>query len=168
MLYLPGPDVLRRLIDRSVPSPDRPSAWERALDAYWSVIDPALDDLFLAASSHRRVLLTLPGAPFPGETLESGLLALGGPGAAAGDRTDPFQLTDLAPTVLWLLGLPLSEEMSGRARIDLLEPENAVLLGEPRVIASYGRLDQEHRPSPSGDLDAPMLELLRSLGYIDS
>lgn len=169
MLYLPGPDVLRRLIERNVPAAQaRRTAWLRALDAYWTVLDPALDEAFRASPDRRRILLSLPGGPFPGEAMESGLLAASGPGVASREMPDPFQLVDLAPTVLWLLGLPHSEEMDGQPRTDLLEPNAADSLGTPRVIASYGRMEQQSRPSTSGDLDAPMLELLRSLGYIDS
>ena len=169
MLYLPGPDVLRRLIDRNVTDPEeRRTAWLRALDAYWTVLDPALDHAFDAAPGRRRILLALPRAPFPGEAAESGLLAAAGPGIATGELSEPFPLVDLAPTVLWLLGLPHSEEMDGAPRTDLLQPAAAESLGEPRVIASYGRMEKDDRPTPSGELDEPMLELLRSLGYLDS
>lgn len=168
MLYLPGPDVLRRLIDRNVADPqERRAAWLRALDAYWSVLDPVLDRAFDASPGRRRILLALPGSPFPGDPLESGVLAASGPGIAPGEIAEPFPLVDFAPTVLWLLGLPHSEEMDGAPRTDLLQPAAAEALGEPRVIASYGRLEQDDRPTPSGELDEPMLELLRSLGYLD-
>ncbi|MEZ4654232.1 MAG: hypothetical protein R3E12_11755 [Candidatus Eisenbacteria bacterium] len=120
--------------------------------------------------SARCILLTTPGQQlFP--TGRSALRGVSrrGPGriVAPGALPDPFSLTDLAPTLLWLLGLPASTEMPGRTHVEILDPAGQNVLGEPRAIASYGRLEADVEDPGSQELDAPMLELLRSLGYID-
>ena len=54
---------------------------------------------------------------------EEGVFVLSGPGARRGHRlAQPATLFDVAPTLLYLLGLPLSEEMPGHILIDALDP----------------------------------------------
>jgi hypothetical protein len=91
-----------------------------------------------------------------------GLFVLAGtpakPGAApaGGER-------DVAPTVLHLLGLPVSDELEGAVLTSALSPD--FLAANPvRRVATYGR--PATRPARDSAFDREMLEELRSLGYI--
>jgi hypothetical protein len=68
---------------------------------------------------------------------------------------------DLAPTVLYTLGLPVARDMAGRPLTELFSgPEGA------KWTASYdGRVGTPARREEPG-ADAEVLERLRSLGYI--
>ncbi len=74
---------------------------------------------------------------------------------------------DITPTVLALLGLPVSDEMPGRVLTEILDPE--FLRVHPiRRIPSYDSLDL---PAPKhgaveDEEDSRRLEMLRSLGYV--
>jgi hypothetical protein len=76
--------------------------------------------------------------------------------AAGGER-------DVAPTVLHLLGLPVSDELEGRVLEAALTPEFRA--AHPvRRVASYGLRPPGRLRESAFDRD--MLEELRSLGYI--
>lgn len=101
----------------------------------------------------------------PGEHGPSakGVLFIVGPHVRAGkvlDRGTPY---DIMPTLAWLLGLPLSNELPGHPLAEAFEDDFARSIPVRRV-ATYG-------PRPTGPLvpsseDPEMLESLRSLGYI--
>jgi hypothetical protein len=91
-----------------------------------------------------------------------GLIALAGPAivpgsmAAAGER-------DIAPTVLHLLGMPVSDELEGRVLEAALTADFRA--AHPvRRVASYGQRPQGRLRESA--FDREMLEELRSLGYI--
>lgn len=95
-----------------------------------------------------------------------GVVLLHGPGIEPG-FLDNVTLLDIAPTILRLAGLPLADDMPGRALVD---PSTAP--PTPEGVASY-EFDEEavanRRPAVTGAGSAgeeEMLENLRSLGYI--
>jgi hypothetical protein len=94
---------------------------------------------------------------FAGRVIEPGVLS-DAPGArhAMSER-------DVAPTVLHLLGLPVSDELEGAVLESALEPEFRAA-NPVRRVATYGR--PAARPARDSAFDREMLEELRSLGYI--
>jgi arylsulfatase A-like enzyme len=70
---------------------------------------------------------------------------------------------DVAPTVLHLIGLPVSQEMDGRVLEAAFEP--AFTKAHPvRTIAAFGRRARTRHAESA--FDREMLEELKSLGYI--
>ena len=93
---------------------------------------------------------------------EGVLVLYGGP--AAGVDLGTVSERDVAPTVLRLAGLPVSDELDGRALEQALS--DAFRRAHPlRTVAAYGRRAPD-RPAESA-FDRDMLEELRSLGYIE-
>ncbi|MBI4168607.1 MAG: tetratricopeptide repeat protein, partial [Acidobacteria bacterium] len=97
-----------------------------------------------------------------------GILIMAGPPVRSG-RLDTTGLLDIAPTVLYLAGLPVAEDMGGRVILEAIgEPFKARF--PVRTIPSYeniGRPLSEMRVTVADSgVDAEMLEKLRSLGYI--
>jgi predicted AlkP superfamily pyrophosphatase or phosphodiesterase len=93
------------------------------------------------------------------------ILAAGGPIR----QGVPIQssVLDITPTILALLGLPVSDEMPGRVLEEILDPE--FLRAHPiRRIPSYDSLDLPlpKRGHADEEEDSRRLEMLRSLGYI--
>jgi arylsulfatase A-like enzyme len=90
-----------------------------------------------------------------------------GPGVQAGKTLDGAKIIDVAPTILHLLGVPVPEDMDGRALVEILEGEAAgdVAIG----AAANGASD--FNASSEGDYTADdkvvIAERLRALGYID-
>jgi tetratricopeptide (TPR) repeat protein len=97
-----------------------------------------------------------------------GILIMAGPPVRPG-RLDTTGLLDIAPTVLYLAGLPVAEDMGGRVILEAIgEPFQARF--PVRTIPSYeniGRPLSEMRAAVADSgVDEEMLEKLRSLGYI--
>lgn len=166
-LYLPGLDIVTTQELGEAPMADLASLDRRldAVRAYYAFADGliagAAEDL---GAGDVLVLVGDPGRlARSGATPAEGLLVLaGGPVVAAGDL-GRVSSRDVAPTVLHLVGLPVSGELDGRAL------EGALAAGfraaHPlRHVAGYGRRPAA-TPAESA-FDTQMLEELRSLGYI--
>jgi hypothetical protein len=93
-------------------------------------------DLLLVVSAHgleptplwRRLLGVLSGTRVPAAShaaAPSGLLLAYGEGIRAGAVLAEASVLDLAPTLLYLLGLPVARDMEGRVLTEMLEPAHA-------------------------------------------
>ena len=68
----------------------------------------------------------LPGQHGPNNpAAHKGVFALSGPGVRAGARLTDVDVFDPAPTLAWLLGLPVAEDLPGRVLLDGFEAEFA-------------------------------------------
>ena len=165
-VYLPGLDIAQYALVSGPSAAGLPASALEArvetLERYYLVLDGLLGEFLAADASWRlRVLLTDPGRS---RTRGPSVLALTGdvarPGAHA-QATGP----DVAPTLLHVLGLPVSQELGGRVLEDVLSP--AFVATHPvRTAPTFGRrLLPPARPD-AVPLDDAALERLRSLGYI--
>lgn len=115
------------------------------------------------------------GRPEPGIVLEvsrlsgthdaanDGIFLAAGTDIRRAAELDGIRVHDVAPTVLFGLGLPVAEDFAGRARVDLFSA--AYVARHPlRTIRTWGKpRATEARPSSADDA---LLQELRSLGYI--
>ncbi len=113
------------------------------------------------SGGHGRIT---PGAPEAPE----GVMILSGPAVRRGARLDRPHVLDLAPTLLYLEGLPVAADMPGRILAEGLDP---TLLRQtaPRRIATYETSPREGAGEElisDPDLDGATIEKLRSLGYL--
>ena len=97
-----------------------------------------------------------------------GLLVANGPGIREGVRLPPGSVIDVAPTVLYSLGLPVADDFDGSPEADLFT-EGFRRAHPVERIASWeqetaGARDDAPVASP---VDDEILERLRSLGYLD-
>jgi hypothetical protein len=83
-----------------------------------------------------------------------------------GEAATPPSVLDVAPTVLYLLGLPAADDMDGHVIRDLVDP--AVLAADPpRTIPTYERAEARGSAAPvPSPMDEDIKRRLRSLGYI--
>ncbi len=82
-----------------------------------------------------------------------------------GNTLDKASIYDLAPTVLYLLGLPIPADMDGRVLEEAIQPD---FLGQNQVKKGNAFATAEERPQ-GFDLDETraIQERLQGLGYID-
>jgi hypothetical protein len=93
-----------------------------------------------------------------------GLLSLTGAALRVGE-TQAGAAADVAPTLLYLLGVPTSRELPGRPRTDLAAAAFAARVPARRTD-TYGSRLLGPRPPGATPLDRDALDRLRSLGYV--
>ncbi len=94
---------------------------------------------------------------------KEGIFLASGPGVYASDEMLELSVYDIAPTILAGLGLPVANDMSSDAFVDLFDSPPL-----PRVIESYGQKVPDPATGLTPDrIDASTEEQLRSLGYIE-
>jgi tetratricopeptide (TPR) repeat protein len=99
-----------------------------------------------------------------------GILILAGPAIRPG-RLDTSGLLDIAPTVLYLAGLPIPEDMKGRVITEAIDDRFRERF-PVRTIPSYEGIGKPLEGSRAavvqtdGEMDAEMVERLRKLGYV--
>ncbi|GMR23339.1 MAG: hypothetical protein BMS9Abin37_1758 [Acidobacteriota bacterium] len=94
----------------------------------------------------------------------SGVMFLWGPPVRAGVRLESPTLFDVAPTVLYLMGLSAGRDMDGRILTEALEP-SLMASRHPTWVASH---DDGSRLGGTAEspVDEEVLRELRALGYI--
>ncbi len=159
--------------------------FQGAVEAYYELQDEMLGEL-LAAAGSETVTIVLSDHGFaaghdrpedvppytsrqPAEWHRPwGVLVLHGTGIRPG-RIPPASLYDIAPTVLYLAGLPLAGDMQGRLLSEAIRPEQ-LTSRPPRQIPTYELVGSPLARSSSVSLDpqamAEMVESLRALGYV--
>ncbi|UCE86576.1 MAG: alkaline phosphatase family protein [Deltaproteobacteria bacterium] len=95
-----------------------------------------------------------------------GVFVAAGPGVVPGHVLDPVTLYDVAPTILAVLGLPVSEELEGRVLAEMFRPGAAPSVTRVSAYSWYepGTLEEEKRMI---DLENETWEKMRALGYVN-
>lgn len=94
-----------------------------------------------------------------------GILMLNGPGIRAGAQLEPSRIEDIAPTLLYLMGVAVPDYMDGRIltgafQTDHLRAQPVVVQPEP-LPSMLSSVEQSQRD------DAQMMNRLKDLGYLE-
>ena len=162
VVYLPGLDIAQHtlLAREGAPQPAELDARLDALQRYYRFLN-SLTAALAAGSYYDRVfLVTQPGR----------LHGAGGILASRGSRPDAARrvtgtVMDVAPTILYALGVPGSRELEGRVLTDLFNPD-VVARYPPRTVDTYGARGAITTARGGTPLDQETIERLRSLGYV--
>jgi predicted AlkP superfamily phosphohydrolase/phosphomutase len=94
----------------------------------------------------------------------NGVMIANGPGVLRGKAIDNARIYDMAPTLLYLTGQPILDDMDGRVLSDIVSPEylNA---NKVRVAASQDDADTSGAEYSDAE-NEDVIERLRSLGYV--
>jgi hypothetical protein len=93
----------------------------------------------------------------------AGILIASGPLFAQGAEPKRVHIHDIAPTILYALGLPVGDDFAGEACLDLFRPD--FVRGRPvRRIASWG--ERASGAAPTSAQDQKLLDDLAALGYL--
>jgi hypothetical protein len=164
-VYLPGLDITQHALKERPASPRSPgaagSARLTALESYYLALDTLVKDAVEPGPGELVAVVTAPGRGAAGAT---GRLVVRGAAARRGADVTA-RATDVAPTLLYALGLPISQALAGVPLTDLLT-EPFVARHPVRHVATYGR-PRSGTAEPRGQpLDQEMIDRLRSLGYV--
>ena len=165
-VYLPGLDIVTMQQLGDAPAAADVASLAARMDAvrgHHRFVDELLGGLCADMPANGvLVLVGDPGRLARQSGTPEGLIALSGANIVAGPAA-PAGERDVAPTVLHLLGMPVSDELEGGVLEAALSP--AFRAAHPvRHVTSYG-LRPQGRLRESA-FDREMLEELRSLGYI--
>jgi len=100
-----------------------------------------------------------------------GILLMNGPGVASGTSLPTMQMVDVAPTMLYAMGLAIPEDLEGRVVTEVFDP--AYVSAHPAVTGAKTVRPAHLPPEETNDLaDDPESEeqvmmRLKALGYID-
>jgi len=94
-----------------------------------------------------------------------GIFMIKGPGVKKGHQIKNGEIIDLAPTVLYLMGVPIPDDMDGKILKDTIEDN--YLLGEPIYTKAEMHGDAHGDQLLSADEMAEIKEHLRGLGYLE-
>jgi predicted AlkP superfamily phosphohydrolase/phosphomutase len=145
------------------------------IPAYYVYIDGILGE-FLAKMDAKTTLVILSDhgfkpVYFPNKPTTSGhhrlegVLSLYGRGIKQGATLEGAELLDVFPTVFALLGEPLSRQLPGKVLAEAFELPTSGRVHLDYVDA-YPPLPSRASSAPSEEIDANVLERLKSLGYI--
>jgi arylsulfatase A-like enzyme len=98
-------------------------------------------------------------------SIPHGVFAIKGPGVKRANRLEHAHIHDITPTLLYLFGLPVGEDMDGRVLVEAFE-DDFNKSRKIRFIPSYGAPLKSQGAKEPRELDKEVLEDLRSLGYI--
>lgn len=165
---LTGLDVLRYayFVREPATTDVRLAAQTEVLRGVYGALDRFLAELRAAAGDDAIVaLVTCPGISSRSREAR-GLLVMTGPTIASEDLDSPLAPEDLAPTLLFAMGLPSSEEQDGRVETRIF---SAAALAHPtratRMVRSFG---QKPRIEFADESSAEALRFLEQFGYLSS
>lgn len=160
-VYLPGLDIVQHTLlgSTSAATASALSARLEGVRSYYEYLDALLRDVTVPTPADLVMVVTHPGRIHGGS---HGLLMTAGAGRAEG-VTGRGRPIDLAPTVLYALGVPSSRELAGAPLLGVFSAD-FVKQYPVRQVESYG---PRRAPAVQGrPMDQEMLERLRSLGYV--
>jgi predicted AlkP superfamily phosphohydrolase/phosphomutase len=108
-------------------------------------------------------VFVLPPTHETGGHRREGILLACGPGVAQNRWLGTARIEDLAPTILYLLGCDVPEDMDGRVLTELMEPE--LISARPVTYCDAG-LEKDEPGSLTPEEEEKLQKHLRSLGYI--
>jgi predicted AlkP superfamily phosphohydrolase/phosphomutase len=96
-----------------------------------------------------------------------GIFGARGPGLRCGLDAGELSILDIAPTVLYSLGVPLPEDLQGRVPREIFQ--EGILEKQPvRKVAAHAAETTNHAPvSAEMEDEETVLDRLRELGYIE-
>ncbi len=163
-VYLPGLDIAQNtLLGRrdAALAPSVVAARLQALRDYYIFLDRLLADVLSPAADELIVVVTEPGRV---TAAADGLMGVMGRSAAP-KREAAGRVTDVAPTVLHALGVPISRELAG-APLTALFDDGFARRYPVRQMETYGRPSTNRSARSGQPLDQEMIDRLRSLGYV--
>jgi predicted AlkP superfamily phosphohydrolase/phosphomutase len=137
------------------------------LDLLPDVVFDLGDGPYLAsdAPAAGQIIEPLPDGTLQGRHRSTGIFAAYGPDIRRGVEIEGARIIDVAPTLLYALGLPIPEDMDGRPLMEIFDKD--FRLSHPVSYAEPQEIDAASPPAEYDEEDtAEMERRLRGLGYV--
>jgi predicted AlkP superfamily phosphohydrolase/phosphomutase len=168
-------DALRQLVDPETKEPILREVYPREAVFQGPYVESFPEIVFTLAPAYNAhytlrseaIVESVPHRWRHGEHRQEGILFLHGPAVQAGALDQPAHIVDIVPTVLYLLGLAIPDDLDGR----VIEPalEATYLQDHPRETRPARLEPSEPGIAPgtfAEDEEAAVEERLRGLGYL--
>jgi hypothetical protein len=165
IIYLPGLDIAQHALLSSAGGTSTPSAIAakiEALRSYYRFLDDAI--VALVPQDNPALMVALILQPGRVGTAAGGNVTITN-AAPSTDVVMRIEPVDLAPTIAYALGLPLSRELPGTAQLQLFDRMFADRFAV-RYVSTYGHPTEGRALRTGRPLDQEMIDRLRSLGYV--
>lgn len=97
-----------------------------------------------------------------------GLMIANGPGIRAGERLGEGSIVDVAPTVLYALGLPVAEDFDGAPALELFTQEYRATHEVLSIDSWEPEVERLRASAPvTSPVDEQIIERIGALGYLD-
>jgi predicted AlkP superfamily phosphohydrolase/phosphomutase len=185
MVYLRGTDTIQHVLWRYYqpaewigPPGDVPFSSADSIPDYYEVVDELLGRL-VALTGPRDTILVVsdhgagpvqtydPHTRMSGEHRVEGVIIAYGNHVRRGKADVSPGLLDITPTVLYLLGLPVGEDMPGAVIQELIDPAFARAHPVQRVATHEPEKPRPQEAPIKSPMDESIRTRLRSLGYIE-
>ena len=163
-VYLPGLDIAQNTLLGGRDAALAPSVVAERLQAlrdYYVFLDRLLTHVLAAADDELVFVVTEPGRV---AAATEGLLGATGR-VVASDTEVNGGATDVAPTVLHALGVPVGRDLAGRP-VTALFKDSFMRRYPVREVETYGPPSATASDRSGSPLDQEMIDRLRSLGYV--
>ena len=185
MVFIWGIDPMSHLFWRffepwtwtGTPIPDDAMAANKdKIPSYYKKVDRYLGELTAAAGPDAITVIvsdhgfgpatgkTAEGMPLSGDHRKEGIIVVAGDHVKKGVRVDGASIVDVTPTILYLLGLPVADDMDGRVIEAFFETPL------PRPIERIGSYEHSGAKKPEAPITSPIDEEIRdqlkALGYL--
>lgn len=122
--------------------------------------------------SHKPVVEILPPGPVKGPEWggthrKAGLLIASGKPLNRGTRIEGARLVDLAPTLLYLMGQKLPDDMDGKVLTEMFDPEFLKKQSTEYTTSATAAAEDSESKSYSAEEAAQIEARLKALGYIE-
>lgn len=166
VVYLPGLDIAQHALlgtAGGTPSASVMAGRVDALRSYYSFLVRLLDPLVIPAAKQAVIVVTGPGRV---QSAAPGILGITHANASLDLKEEAHaRVVDVAPTVLYALGIPMSRELAGQPLRHLF-PDRRFNETQERFVTTYGRPFTKPSSREGKPLDQEMIDRLRSLGYV--
>jgi hypothetical protein len=162
--YLPGLDLIQHAVLSGEGAQTASAVAERlsALEQYYVVLDGLLAPVLQPQHDEIVFVVASPGRV---QSDAAGLLVTLGDAANTRLKDGSARPTDVMPTVLHALGVPISRDLAGRPLIEMFTAAFAKR-APVRQVSTYGPPSAKRAPRQGQPLDQEMIDRLRSLGYV--
>jgi predicted AlkP superfamily pyrophosphatase or phosphodiesterase len=133
---------------------------------YYIYVDSMIKPLLETADAKTTIMVVSDHGLRHGKHTDRGVFIMDGPNVKANVRLDSrVSLIDICPTMLYTMGLPVSEDMDGRVAAGAFTDE-FLRTHRIRTIHSYGPRRAYSSKAIESNFDDKIIERLKSLGYL--
>jgi len=133
---------------------------------YYTYMDGMIKPLLDTAGKNTTIIVASDHGLMRGKHTDRGVFIMDGPNVRVNTRLESrVSLIDICPTLLYIMGLPVADDMDGRVCTGAFTDE-FLRAHRIRTIPSYGPRKEYSSKAIETNFDDKIIERLKSLGYL--